>query len=163
MCKITQCVKNYTLCVKLHVVSKVLVVGKTPKFSKLGHWRILRKLGPGWPSAGGPRMDRRVVTSPGVVKVSRLASRLWRSARRGAQFFNQRVIPGSLWVTSHFWIRGSFLRAGRRRREVRREIFTTPGQVTTRRSILGPPAEGRPGPSLYKITHRKYIFAYQYG
>ena len=44
---------------------------------------ILVLLGPGWPSAGGPRMDRRVVTSPGVVKVSRLASRLRRSARRG--------------------------------------------------------------------------------
>ena len=40
-------------------------------------------LGLGRPSAGGPRMDRRVVTSQGVVKVSRLASRLRRSARRG--------------------------------------------------------------------------------
>ena len=39
------------------------------------------------------------------------------------------------------------LRAERRRREARREIFTTPGHVTARRSILGPPAEGRPGPS----------------
>ena len=29
-----------------------------------------------------------------------------------------------------------------------REIFTTPGHVTARRSILGPPAEGRPGPSI---------------
>ena len=41
------------------------------------------KLGPGRPSAGGPRMDRRVVTSLGVVKVSRLALRLRRSAQRG--------------------------------------------------------------------------------
>ena len=41
------------------------------------------------------------------------------------------------------------LRAERRRREARREIFTTPGHVTARRSILGPPAEGRPGPSDY--------------
>ena len=40
-------------------------------------------LGPGRPSAGGPRMDRQAVTSPGVVKMSRLASRLWRSTRRG--------------------------------------------------------------------------------
>ena len=40
-------------------------------------------LGPGQPSAGEPRMDRRAVTSPGVVKISCLASRLWRSARRG--------------------------------------------------------------------------------
>jgi len=33
------------------------------------------------------------------------------------------------------------------------EIFKTPGHVTARRSILGPPAEGRPGPSLVqKIT-----------
>ena len=31
---------------------------------------LLKKLGPGLPSAGGPRMDRRVVTSPGVLKVS---------------------------------------------------------------------------------------------
>ena len=41
------------------------------------------------------------------------------------------------------------LRAERRRREARRETFTTPELVTTRRSILGPPAEGRPGPSDY--------------
>ena len=44
---------------------------------------FLNKLGPGRPSAGGPRMDRRAVTSLGVVKTSRLASRLRRSARRG--------------------------------------------------------------------------------
>ena len=47
---------------------------------------ILLTLGPGRPSAGGPRMDRRVVTSLGVVNVSRLASRLWRSARRESNF-----------------------------------------------------------------------------
>ena len=41
------------------------------------------ELGPGRPPAGGPRMDRWAVTSPGVVKISRLASRLRRSARRG--------------------------------------------------------------------------------
>ena len=41
------------------------------------------------------------------------------------------------------------LRAERRRREARRETFTTPELVTTQRSILGPPAEGRPGPSDY--------------
>ena len=35
-------------------------------------------LAPGRPLAGGPRMDRRAVTSPGVVKISRLASRLRR-------------------------------------------------------------------------------------
>ena len=40
-------------------------------------------LGPGRPSAGGPRMDRRAVTCLGVVKISRLALRLWRSAPRG--------------------------------------------------------------------------------
>ena len=43
------------------------------------------------------------------------------------------------------------LRALRRRHEARREIFTTPRLVTARRSILGPPAEGRPGPSFIKI------------
>ena len=41
------------------------------------------KLGPGRPSAGGPRMDYRAVISLGVVKFSRLASRPRRSARRG--------------------------------------------------------------------------------
>ena len=39
------------------------------------------------------------------------------------------------------------LRAERRSREVRREIFTSPELVTARRLILGPSAEGRPGPS----------------
>ena len=43
----------------------------------------LNRLGPGRPSAGGPRMDRQAVTSPGVVQIWRLASRLRRSARRG--------------------------------------------------------------------------------
>ena len=42
-------------------------------------------LDPGRPSAGGPRVDRRAVTSLGVVKISRLASRLQRSARRGLE------------------------------------------------------------------------------
>ena len=37
--------------------------------------QLFDKLGPGRPSAGGPRMDRRAVTSLGVVKISRLASR----------------------------------------------------------------------------------------
>ena len=40
-----------------------------------------------------------------------------------------------------------FNRAERRRGEARRETFTTPKRVTTRRSILGLPAKGRPGPS----------------
>ena len=40
-------------------------------------------VGPGQPSAGGPRMDRRAVTSSGVVQISRLASRLRRSAQGG--------------------------------------------------------------------------------
>ena len=39
------------------------------------------------------------------------------------------------------------------------EIFKTPGHVTARRSILGPPAEGRPGPSKTKYwcqnSHRQ--------
>ena len=34
------------------------------------------------------------------------------------------------------------LRAERRRREARRETFTTPEMVTTRRSFLGPLAKG---------------------
>ena len=44
----------------------------------------------------------------------------------------------------------TLLRAERRRCEARREIFATPGLVTARQSILGPPAEGRPGPSVSK-------------
>ena len=43
---------------------------------------ILSFLGPGLPSASGPRMDRLAISSPGVVNISRLASRLWRSAQR---------------------------------------------------------------------------------
>ena len=35
--------------------------------------------------------------------------------------------------------------AERRRRKARRETFTTPELVTTRQSILGSPAKGRPG------------------
>ena len=38
------------------------------------HMYNFKQLGPGRPSAGGPRMDCRVVTSLGVVNVSRLAS-----------------------------------------------------------------------------------------
>ena len=49
------------------------------------------------------------------------------------------------------------LRAERRRREARREIFTTPGHVTARRSILGPPAEGRPGPSSGKKLEKGHF------
>ena len=45
------------------------------------------------------------------------------------------------------------LRAERRRRKARREIFTTPRLVTARQSILGPPAEGRPGPSINKYSN----------
>ena len=65
-------------------------------------------IGPGRPSAGGPRMDRRGVTSPRVVKVSHLASRLRRSARRGPQlsiFFSQNFtgLGEALWG-----LRGSF-------------------------------------------------------
>ena len=45
--------------------------------------KIFQRLGPGRPSAGGPRMDRRAVTSSGVVKISRLAVHMRRLARRG--------------------------------------------------------------------------------
>ena len=43
---------------------------------------------------------------------------------------------------------------------MRREIFTTPGLVTARRSILGPPAEGRPGPSLSKSAEMCFYLYY---
>ena len=42
----------------------------------------------------------------------------------------------------------SELTAEHRRREVRNEIFTAQELVTARRSILGPPAEGRSGPGI---------------
>ena len=60
------------------------------KFGKI--WKIQKilenlenfgKLGPGRPSAGGPRMDRQAVTNLGVVKISCLASRLRRSVWQG--------------------------------------------------------------------------------
>ena len=51
------------------------------------------------------------------------------------------------WPSLLYMEKSLSLRAERRRREARRETFTTPKMVTTRRSILGPPAEGRPGPS----------------
>ena len=41
------------------------------------------KLGPGRPSAGGPRMDRRAVTSSGVVKISSLTSQAGRAGYGG--------------------------------------------------------------------------------
>ena len=44
------------------------------------------------------------------------------------------------------------LRAERRRREAKREIFTTPELVTARRSILGPPAEA--GQGLVTLEYR---------
>ena len=50
----------------------------------------LSSLGPGRPSAGGPRMDRRPVTSLGVVKISCLALRLRSSARRFIQSLNRK-------------------------------------------------------------------------
>ena len=55
-------------------------------------------LGPGRPPAGGPRMDRRVVTSSGVVNVSRLASHLRRSARRESNYSIYRI-GGHFFVT----------------------------------------------------------------
>ena len=54
---------------------------KLPKSRKNGNLNFVI-LGHGRPLAGGPRMDRRL----GVVNVSRLASRLRRSARRESNF-----------------------------------------------------------------------------
>ena len=51
------------------------------------------KLGPGRPSAGGPRMDRWEVTSLEVVKISRFTSCLRRSARRGPDPKLADVVP----------------------------------------------------------------------
>ena len=60
------------------------------------HIQLFMKPGPGRPSAGGPRMDRRAVTCPGVVKISCLALRLRRSARRGPE---PRQRDGKPWLT----------------------------------------------------------------
>ena len=49
------------------------------------------------------------------------------------------------------------LRAERQRREARRETFTTPKLVTTQQSILGPPAEGQPGPSIQEMNMKKNV------
>ena len=57
-----------------------------------------KKIGPGRPWAGRPRMDRQVVTSLGAVNVSRLASRLRRSARRESNFSSYRR-EGHFFVT----------------------------------------------------------------
>ena len=54
-------------------------------------------------------------------------------------------------------------RAERRRRKVRREIFTIPGLVTARRSILGPLAEGRPGPSCINFYTYCVTFCLLFG
>ena len=43
------------------------------------------------------------------------------------------------------------------RREARCEIFTTPELVTARRSILGPPAKGRPRPSKTKSLDNCFL------
>ena len=58
---------------------------------------LLWELGPGRPSAGGPRMDCRAVTSSGVVKISRLTSRLRRSARRLLTPCQDSVIKNRYW------------------------------------------------------------------
>ena len=67
--------------------------------------------------------------------------------QRGPQDSKSYVFMKSLISTA---VGSGPLRAERRRREVRHEIFTTPELVTARRSILGPPAEGQPGTSIFK-------------
>ena len=47
------------------------------------------------------------------------------------------------------------LRAESRKREARQEMFSV-SRLVTRRSILGPSAEGRPGPSTNKVLHIEY-------
>ena len=64
-------------------LSCVLNTDQDVDLSKCPLSEAFQLLGPGRPSAGGPRMDRRAVTSLGVVKISSFALRLRRSARRG--------------------------------------------------------------------------------
>ena len=73
------CCENFCLYFTLCTVSKDLII-----------------LGPGRLSAGGLRMDRRAVTSWGVEKISRLASRLRRSARRGPHILPRECGPKQL-------------------------------------------------------------------
>ena len=62
-------------------------------------------------------------------------------------------------LSIHFMSQNKYFhRTERRRREVRCEIFTTPELVTARRSILGPPAKGRPRPSKSKLCLYLFIF-----
>ena len=55
------------------------------------------------------------------------------------------VFHGFSWFQVGFSCFFMFFRGSRC--EARHETYITPKLVTTRRSILGPPAEGRPGPS----------------
>ena len=84
-----------------------------------------------------------------------LAARQWRFCWRATCSCLRQ--PSAFWGGFHrFEATSSYLRppcplrAERRRREARRKTFSTPGLVTTLRSLLGPPAEDRPGPSLSK-------------
>ena len=69
-----------------HHISNHLLFSNLLMWNRFSTTSALSSLGPGRPSAGGPRMDHRVVTISGVVNVSRLASRLRRSARRESNF-----------------------------------------------------------------------------
>ena len=59
------CLKSSCLCLLRYICK-----GSHPSKNTF----FFMKLGPGRPSAGGPRMDRRAETCPGVVKISRLTS-----------------------------------------------------------------------------------------
>ena len=74
LCSSQRLLALWTTIIKNHISSLGCTSTWVPQSS-------LSSLGPGRPSAGGPRMDRRVVTSLGVIYVSCLASRLRRSAR----------------------------------------------------------------------------------
>ena len=87
-------------------VLEIIMMTMTMIIMKFWCW-----LGPGRPSAGGPRMDRWVVTCPGVVKISRLASRLQRSARRSDPLIQKchvtHRLPGmTLWLKNVTWPTG---------------------------------------------------------
>ena len=110
--------------------------------------------------------------APPMSDVTFLGQRPFSATREWHQVFGWEFILCNPWVTSRFWVRDHLaqpvfgwgstavgsgpLRAERRRREAWREIFTTPELVTARQSILGPPAESRPGPSIEKKTIRIY-------
>ena len=93
--------KNFTIWTKSHKIDNISQYWQNftifcKQCRQHRQWRRCRhlwQLGPSRPSAGGPRTDRRKVTSSGVAKISHLVSRQRRSARRGDSVIKNRYWP----------------------------------------------------------------------